>query len=111
MEIGRGTSVFDRQSDIAPFLGPAYQMGSQAPEDWSWLIDELKAAGAGSLRASPDWEWVTFRSHLHELSVFQIVRFPVDGAYGVSRYDSKHGTCELLGDFSDARTALKAVLS
>jgi hypothetical protein len=105
METGRTVSL-----DALRLLKSPEQL--QALErDWRWLVGELQAAGAGSVRVSPDWEWVTFRPAASDPRVCQIVWFPVDAAFGVSRYDSRQGTCELLGDYPAPQEALRAALA
>ena len=75
------------------------------------MVDQLRAAGANTLRVSPAWHWVTFRASQHDSRVFQIIHFPQEGLYGVSRYDSKNRACELLGEYPDAQGALRAALT
>ncbi len=80
------------------------------PADWHWLIGKLREAGSASVRASADWQWVTFRRRASDAEVHQIVRLPVDGKFTVTRYDSRAHTCEILGDYTDAQAALTVAL-
>lgn len=79
--------------------------------DWKWLVSKIREAGSSSVRASADWQWVTFRRGPKDAEVRQIVRLPVDGKFTVTRYDSHAQTCEIIGDYSDARTALSVALA
>lgn len=81
------------------------------PIEWRWLVRELRSTGGALVRASADWQWVTFRRSDQNSEVRQIVRLPGDGQFTVSRYDSRAQTCELLGDFPDAPAALRAALA
>lgn len=81
------------------------------PIEWRWLVRELRATGGAQVRASADWQWVTFRRPDQNAVVRQIVRLPGDGQFTVSCYDSRAQTCELLGDFPDAPAALRAALA
>jgi hypothetical protein len=53
---------------------------------------------------------VTFRPEATGAEVRQIVRLPFDGKFTVTRYDSRNQTCEIIGDFPDAQTALNVAL-
>lgn len=80
-------------------------------EDWQWLVRQLHAAGNASVRASSDWQWVTFRRSDDDHEVRQIVRLPVDGLFTVTRYDSLSRTCEIMADAPTAKAALSVALS
>ena len=105
MEAGRSVSLEALRTVKNPEAIQALE------RDWQWLVGELRALGAEGVRVSPDWEWVTFRRSSRDPQVCQIVWFPVDAAFGVSRYDSHHGTCELLGDYTGPQEALRAALA
>lgn len=92
---------------------PGVLVGHQdgEPIEWRWLVRELRATGGALVRASADWQWVTFRRADQNSEVRQIVRLPGDGLFTVSCYDSRAQTCELLGDFPDAPGALRAALA
>ena len=89
-------------------MGTATRNGE--PADWRWLIGKIREAGSSSVRASADWQWVTFRRQATDAEVRQIVRLPVDGKFTVTRYDSRVHTCEIIGDYSDAQSALNVAL-
>lgn len=89
-------------------MGTATRNGE--PADWRWLIGKIREAGSSSVRASADWQWVTFRRQATDAEVRQIVRLPVDGKFTVTRYDSRDHTCEIIGDYSDAQSALNVAL-
>jgi hypothetical protein len=81
------------------------------PADWRWLVGKIREAGSASVRASADWQWVTFRRRGCDAEVRQIVRLPVDGKFTVTRYDSRSHTCVIIGDYADAQSALNVALS
>jgi hypothetical protein len=91
-----------------PWVGDVSHGGE--PADWRWLIGKIRESGSASVRASADWQWVTFRPEATGAEVRQIVRLPFDGKFTVTRYDSRNQTCEIIGDFPDAQTALNVAL-
>ncbi|MSQ42657.1 MAG: hypothetical protein EXR45_00395 [Chloroflexi bacterium] len=108
MEAGRpivGLGRFNASAGVST----GHQDGE--PIEWRWLVRELRTTGGAQVRASADWQWVTFRRAEQNSEVRQIVRLPEDGQFTVSRYDSRAQTCELLGDFPDAPAALRAALA
>lgn len=97
-----------RIKSAGPRMGRA--TGGGEPADWRWLVGKLREAGSSSVRASADWQWVTFRPQSVDGEVRQIVRLPVDGKFTVTRYDSRDHTCEIIGDYADAQSALSVAL-
>ena len=97
-----------RTKSGVPRMGPARRSGE--PADWRWLVGKIREAGSSSVRASTDWQWVTFRRRASDAEVRQIVRLPVDGKFTVTRYDSRDHTCEIIGDYADAQAALTVAL-
>ncbi len=108
METGRpfvGSGRINSSTDVSG----GHQGGE--PVEWRWLVRELRSTRGAQVRASADWQWVTFRRPDQNSEVRQIVRLPEDGQFTVSRYDAREQTCELLGDFADAPAALRAALA
>lgn len=94
-----------------PWVARGVGTDGAEPADWRWLVRQIRAAGTSSVRASTDWQWVTFRRDALDLEVRQIVRLPVDDKFTVTRYDPRSQVCEIVGDYPDAQTALSVALA
>jgi hypothetical protein len=99
-----------QQTKLAGSPTGMHSARADEPADWRWLVRKIREAGTSSVRASSDWQWVTFRRPATDGEVCQIVRLPVDGKFTVTRYDTRAYTCVIIGDYADAQSALNVAL-